>query len=94
MPLQSSSAVKSKKSVLQGANSQQAIHLQNQNVYSGPGPIGSSYKRIVNIYSMQNYKKQRKSMAPEARLHLNHSMLPPGGLPYEEFKKANSVESL
>jgi hypothetical protein len=34
-------------------------------------------------------------MAPEARVHLNHSMLPPGGLPYEEIlKKQASVDHL
>jgi len=42
---------------------------------------------------MNNYKNKRKSMAPESRIHLNHSMVPPGGLPYEESGKRSS-ESL
>ncbi|MFO0118429.1 MAG: hypothetical protein ACK521_12735 [bacterium] len=36
---------------------------------------------------MNNYKKKRQSMAPESRIHLNHSMMPPTGIPYEETSK-------
>lgn len=61
------------------------MNNQNGNSNYQMGQNGSSYKRIVNIYSMNNYKKKRQSMAPEARIHLNHSMLPPGVIgPYEE----------
>lgn len=40
------------------------------------GHSGQNYKRIVNIYSVNNYKNKRKSHAPESRVALNHSMLP------------------
>jgi len=46
-----------------------------------PGQSNSNYKRIVNIYSVNGYKKNRKnSHLPENRIHLNHSMLPHGGI--------------
>jgi hypothetical protein len=71
------------------ANNQ--INLGNQN---GAHPLatGSSYKRIVNIYSMNNYKNnKRKSLAPESRIHLNHSMVPPGVIgAYDESKRGGS----
>ena len=41
---------------------------------------GNNYIRIVNIYSVNNYKNKRKSHAPEARVHMNHSMLPNTGV--------------
>ena len=41
---------------------------------------GNNYTRIVNIYSVNNYKNKRKSHAPEARVHMNHSMLPNTGV--------------
>lgn len=89
-----SSSQTKKKSVLAHLNNGSPIQLSNQNM-PGIGGVGSSYKRIVNIYSMQNYKKKVKSMAPEARMHLNHSMVPPGAMPYEEMlKKQASMESL
>jgi hypothetical protein len=89
MPLQSSSK---KKGVLHnGITSNNQINLGNQN---GAHPLatGSSYKRIVNIYSMNNYKNnKRKSLAPESRIHLNHSMLPPGVIgTYDESKRGGS----
>ena len=61
------------------------------------GPTGSTYKRIVNIYSVNNYKNKRKSQAPESRIHLNHSMLPSHGVqgvigPYDEQRRAGSIE--
>ena len=83
--------------MLQNLNSGSPIQLSNQNSLNMPGigAVGSSYKRIVNIYSMQNYKKKMKSMAPEARMHLNHSVVPPGAIPYEDMlKKQASLESL
>jgi hypothetical protein len=44
---------------------------------------------------MNNYKTKRKSMAPESRIHLNHSMVPPGVLgPYEDSKRIGSSETL
>lgn len=89
-----------KKSILAGINSQHALALQNQNgAYSlhGHGGHGQSqnYKRIVNIYSVNNYKNKRKAtLAPEARLHLNHSVVPHGGIHYDDVIKRGSSESL
>lgn len=89
LPLQTSS--QKKKGIIQGIGSQHTIQLQNHNGYPIQGQQrGDNYKRIVNIYSVNNYKKNRKSLAPEARIHLNHSMLPPGGLPYEDVPKRTS----
>ena len=45
------------------------------------GHSGQNYKRIVNIYSVNNYKNKRKSHAAESRVALNHSMLPGHNVP-------------
>ena len=69
-----------------------------------PHNNGGGYKRIVNIYSLNengaprhsngtglnSYKKQRRSQAPEQqRLYLNHSLVPPGGMPLSSNSKQN-----
>ena len=46
----------------------------------------------MNIYSVNNYKNKRKSHAPEARVHMNHSMLPNPGVqgkvgPYDDVRR-------
>ena len=89
--LQASGSSK-KRNVLHGINSQGNINVSGLPGASGNMPIsgqsGNNYKRIVNIYSMNNYKNKRKSHAPENRIHLNHSMLPPGIVgPYEEQRR-------
>lgn len=78
--------------MLAGVNSQNV--LLGLPTAVGPLPnAGSqqsqSYKRIVNIYSVHNQKPKRKSIAPEGRLHLNHSVIP-----YEDIAKRGSSESL
>lgn len=40
---------------------------------------GQNYVRVVNIYSVNNSYKKRKSHANESRVQLNHSMLPQAG---------------
>ena len=59
-----------KRNILAGVNSQ--ILLQ-QGQY--PNIAGLNHKRIVNIYNPSTYKRSRKSMNPESRLNLNHSVL-------------------
>jgi len=41
--------------------------------------LNSNYVRVVNIYSVNNGYKKRKSHANESRVQLNHSMLPQVG---------------
>ena len=53
---------------------------------------GNNYIRIVNIYSVNNYKNKRKSHAGESRVHMNHSMLPNHGVqgkvgPYDDARR-------
>lgn len=77
------SGVSQKKKTLiinSGTNSQASIQTgPNQNVIQIQGHSGQNYKRIVNIYSVNNYKNKRKSHAPEnSRGVLNQSMLPSG----------------
>lgn len=50
-----------------------------------PRQLNQNYKKIVNIYSVNGYKtnKRKNSHLPDSgnnRIHLNHSMLPHGGL--------------
>ena len=53
---------------------------------------GNNYIRIVNIYSVNNYKNKRKSHAPESRVHMNHAVLPTPGVqgkvgPYDDVRR-------
>ena len=97
---QSQLLAQSKKRIL--ANGQSQASLQNTPQSNGiqiNGQGGSSYKRIVNIYSVNNYKNKRKSQAPESRLHLNHSMLPSHGVqgqigPYDEQRRIPSIDNI
>lgn len=60
------------------------VNGQSHAVLAGSGGAngmqnGSNYIRIVNIYSVNNYKNKRKSHAPQQRINLNHSILPAHG---------------
>lgn len=87
----------SKKKILLNGGSQASLNGTPNNAIAIQGHSGQSYKRIVNIYSVNNYKNKRKSQAPESRLHLNHSMLPSHGVqgaigPYEEQRRVGSID--
>ena len=70
---------------------------QSHGVLAGSGGAngmqnGNNYIRIVNIYSVNNYKNKRKSHAAESRVHMNHSMLPNHGVqgkvgPYDDVRR-------
>lgn len=53
--------------------------------------------RVVNIYSVNNSYKKRKSHAQESRVQLNHSLLPQAGAqgrvsPYDNPRHGDSVQ--
>ena len=70
---------------------------QSHGVLAGSGGAngmqnGNNYIRIVNIYSVNNYKNKRKSHAPESRVHMNHAVLPTPGVqgkvgPYDDVRR-------